>query len=197
MEWEKLTCYKGSYLRERGISDWIVSTWGVLQDDVGNACFLHYDLDGICGWEIKNRGANGETITKFSPNGRRGLGLLQIDRALERHLVICESTIDAMSYAMLFRQSGAVYVSLAGPLDPNRKELLLEACKCYKPSKLIIATDADIKGERIATEIQHFLQGLMKISIHMPTQGKDWNEQLNLKLNEQITTRQFNQSTDV
>ena len=43
------------------------------KDDRSNALFPHYDRDGLCGFEVKNRG-----FTGFAPGGIKGLWLSQV-----------------------------------------------------------------------------------------------------------------------
>ncbi len=65
-------------------------------DARGNAMFPHFDEEGLCGYEIKNKG-----FTGFRSGGTKGLWLSQ-ERPDDNRLVFCESAIDALSYAVLY-----------------------------------------------------------------------------------------------
>ena len=65
-------------------------------DGRGNAIFPHFDLNGLCGYEIKNRG-----FTGFASGGCKGLWFSH-KQTDDNRLVLAESAIDALSYATLF-----------------------------------------------------------------------------------------------
>lgn len=65
-------------------------------DSRGNAVFPHFDLDGLCGYEIKNRG-----FTGFARGGAKGLWLSNAQDG-DNRLIFAESAIDALSHAALF-----------------------------------------------------------------------------------------------
>ncbi len=74
---------------------------GKMKVDIrNNAIFPHYDRDGLCGYEIKNR-----NFTGFAKGGDKGLWF-SAARKGDTCLVIAESTIDAISYAVLHPEGG-------------------------------------------------------------------------------------------
>jgi Protein of unknown function (DUF3991) len=78
-------------------------------DARGNAIFPHFDREGLCGFEIKNRG-----FTGFSSGETKGLWLSQ-ETSDDNRLVFCESAIDALSYEVLFPDDRTRYASIWWP----------------------------------------------------------------------------------
>jgi hypothetical protein len=74
-------------------------------DEQRNAIFPHFNRDGLCGFEIKNRG-----FTGFASGATKGLWCSQIGPD-DRLLVIAETAIDALSYAAIKGQPYSRYVS--------------------------------------------------------------------------------------
>lgn len=66
-------------------------------DATRNAFFPHYDKDGVCGFEKKNRG-----FTGYSSGGIKGLWFSKTPEDMQA-VVFTESGIDALSYAALHR----------------------------------------------------------------------------------------------
>ena len=64
-------------------------------DSYQNAIFPHWNQDGLCGYEIKNR-----NFTGFAPGGEKGLWGSRISPD-DTTLVIAETAIDALSYFVL------------------------------------------------------------------------------------------------
>ncbi|MBI2690158.1 MAG: DUF3991 domain-containing protein [Acidobacteria bacterium] len=77
-------------------------------DGFGNAVFPHFDLEGLCGYEIKNRG-----FTGFARGGEKGLWLSHREDG-DNRLVLAESAIDALSHAALFPAPATRYASIGG-----------------------------------------------------------------------------------
>lgn len=75
----------------------------VLRDYHQNACFPHFDTEGVAGWEIKNRG-----FTGYVKGGTKGLWFSRTTPT-DLRLVIAESALDALSYAALFPDDHARY----------------------------------------------------------------------------------------
>jgi hypothetical protein len=146
-------------------------------DARGNAIFPHFDREGLCGFEIKNRG-----FTGFAPGGSKGLWLSH-ETPNDNCLVFCESAIDALSYAVLFPNERARYASLGGQLSPKQCELMRAASACMPGgAKIIAATDADATGGDLADNIREAVEltgrhDLIFI-LHQPEGFKDWNDQL-------------------
>ena len=142
-----------------------------------NAVFPHFDQDGLCGYEIKNRG-----FTGFASGGAKGLWLSH-ERADDNKLVFCESAIDALSFAVLFPDEHARYASIGGKPNPLQPELIRAAiARMPSGSEIVSAMDADEDGGKLA-EIVHQAVRLtgrddLRFSDHRPSGAKDWNDVL-------------------
>jgi hypothetical protein len=144
-------------------------------DARSNAVFPHFDGDGLCGYEIKNRG-----FTGFSSGGTKGLWLSH-EQPEDDRLVFSESSIDSLSYAVLFPSDRARYASIGGKLNPIQP-ILIRAAIARMPlgAEIISAMDSDDEGGRL-TEI---VRGAVKLSgrddlqfrDHRPSGAKDWND---------------------
>lgn len=170
------------YLAHRGISKQTLSDSRfidmVRRDSHGNAVFPHRDLEGLCGFELKNR-----DFTGFSRHGTKGLwstsNLIQAKR-----LVVVESALDALSHAQV-RQTGSetAYISVGGQLG-HRQEQLIKKVLGRSKGVLELALDNDSAGHRLACQIASLAPENARIERHTPRLGKDWNEYLmrNLRL---------------
>lgn len=146
-------------------------------DARGNAIFPHFDREGLCGFEIKNRG-----FTGFAGGGNKGLWLSHQEPD-DNSLIFCESSIDALSYAELFPDDRTRYASIAGQLSPNQRELMRTAAAAMPLNATVVAaTDSDAQGGKLADEIQEAvgLTGRDDLScvLHQPDGFKDWSDQL-------------------
>lgn len=150
----------------------------VRRDERGNALFPHWNDDGLCGFEIKNRG-----FTGFAPGGQKGLWGSR-KRDSDRRLVIAETAIDALSHAALFGWADARFVSIAGQMNPRQPALLdLAMRKMPDGSVIVAAVDHDEGGETIHQQIKAAFDGLGRPEIalerhHPPIPGQDWNDAL-------------------
>jgi hypothetical protein len=146
-------------------------------DARGNAVFPHFDREGLCGFEIKNRG-----FTGFASGGSKGLWLSQ-ETPDDNRLVFCESAIDALSYAVLFPNDQTRYASIGGQLGPRQCELMRGAAEGMpRGANIVAATDADAPGGKLADKIREVV-GLtgrddLTFVLHRPDRFKDWNDQL-------------------
>jgi hypothetical protein len=146
-------------------------------DARGNAIFPHFDREGLCGFEIKNRG-----FTGFAPGGSKGLWLSR-EKPDDQRLVFCESAIDALSHAVLFPDERTRYASIGGQLSTAQHELLrVAAFGMSVNAKIVAATDADAPGGKLADIIRKAV-GLtgrddLIFVLHQPDGFKDWNDQL-------------------
>src|ERR1017187_4809146 len=80
-------------------------------DAHGNAVFPHFDEQGLCGYELKNR-----NFTGFAKGGEKGLWFSHTKSDDDR-LVFCESAINALSYAVLHPAEHSRYASIGGMQD--------------------------------------------------------------------------------
>lgn len=159
-------------IRERGLSSRILVDprfSGLVKiDKFGNAVFPHHDEAGICGFELKNR-----NFTGFSKGGVKGVWR-SVNIEVARRIVIAESAIDCMSHAQLFPELEAAYVSIGGSMSGSQRELLCALFSRVGLVEIVIATDNDEGGERLAEELAHLAPVCWR---EVPT-CKDWNEQL-------------------
>ena len=143
-----------------------------------NVIFPHADADGPCGYEIKNR-----HFTGFAPGGEKGLWF-SAARAGDKALVIAETGIDALSYAVLHPHDNARYASIAGAMNPGQPDLLRgAAARMGQGAAILIATDNDPDGRKLADQIAAAIQQAgrsdLRIVRALPQgEGEDWNDRL-------------------
>ena len=171
----KLETYDLPYLtKTRAIEPALIRQFNVKKDNHGNACFAHrlYENNSakkIVGWEVKNEG-----FTGFNSNGNRSIGIAKLGERIES-IIICESFIDAMSYAQLKRTTNAVFVSTGGTLTEKQLTQIEALTSAYSNASVVIATDADSAGDAYETKIAAMAPAAER---HRPLYGKDWNEEL-------------------
>lgn len=165
------------YLRSRGLSSETLTDSRfepmIRIDHRGNAIFPHYDRDGLSGYEIKNQG-----FTGFSAGGEKRLWY-STNLAHAPRVVVVESAIDAMSHAQIINgDAEAAYISIGGQMSAVQRDLLLSALRRadQRGAEIIIATDADAAGDRLADEIGGMLPSARR---DRPGEGKDWNDIVN------------------
>ncbi len=141
-------------------------------DERGNVLFGHYDQDGLCGYEIKNKG-----FTSFAKGGSKGLWIAGQSTGDVRRTVICETAIDALSYAKLHRDNWAVYLSFGGSWNPEQPGLLKTWFDRYFGAEIIAAVDNDEAGDKFAIALEALAPG--RVRRHSPeVRGEDWNDVL-------------------
>lgn len=143
----------------------------------GNAVFPHFDLQGLCGYELKNRG-----FTGFAKGGEKGLWWSHA-RAGDTRLVFAESAIDAMSYHVLHPDEARRYASIGGKPNPVQPELVKAAIrKMPAGAEIISAMDADADGRALAGMVEEALRETGRTDATFrrdePPQAKDWNDAL-------------------
>jgi hypothetical protein len=150
----------------------------VRMDARRNAVFPHYDQDGLAGYEIKNR-----NFTGFPKGGEKGLWF-SAARKGDRHLVIAESAIDAISYAILHPEGAARYASIGGKMNPGQPALIRAAIERMPEGAVIIAaTDNDPDGRTLAEEIETIMRATGRADLTFQAdppaeEGADWNNRL-------------------
>jgi len=182
--WEKAKdCPSLPYLTGRGIGPDVLAldrfAGCVRVDQRNNALFPHYDKEGLCGYEIKNKG-----FTGFAPGGIKGLWSSRI-REEDNQLVLVESTIDGISYHILHGNDWTRYVSTGGELNPRQPGLIREAVeKMPEYALILLAFDNDEGGEKIAQEVRAIIpqERIAKRVLPDVGTGKDWNEMLKYRL---------------
>jgi hypothetical protein len=182
--WERARpCFALPYLAARGIGNTTLVlprfSGCVRADARNNALFPHYDRQGVCGFEIKNK-----DFTGFAAGGAKGLWY-SIAKPTDQWLVLVESAIDAYSFHILFGWENARYMSTGGALNPQQPELLRGAMeKLPEGAGVILGFDLDNGGENLADEVTHFAPAGRKLKRMVPDigMGKDWNEMLQNRL---------------
>ena len=146
-------------------------------DRRNNALFPHYDKDGLCGFEVKNKG-----FTGFASGGVKGLWYSQA-KATDGRLVLVESAIDAMSFHALQGDIFTRYMSTGGELNPQQPTLLRDAMEKLHPSAaVVLAFDNDEGGDKIAGEVEAVAPAGRKLLRVRPEGAKDWNQILKARL---------------
>lgn len=154
-------------------------------DHRGNAIFPHFDQNGLCGFEIKNK-----DFTSFSAGGEKGLWCSQIEEG-DTTLVIAETAIDGLSHFTLKRPSDARYVSIGGAMNPNQLDLVKAAIEKMPPgSQIVTALDNDQGGGILFGRIETIFRDLearecVLIDERPPTTGQDWNDALRASVGEE------------
>jgi Toprim-like/Protein of unknown function (DUF3991) len=167
--------------QERGIPALALQYWRfdgrIRIDGRRNAVFPHFDAGGLCGYELKNH-----NFTGFAPGGTKGLWLSKASQSDER-LIVAESAIDALSYAVLFPDGYAQYASIGGKPSSAQVELLRMKIACMPArSEIVAAMDNDAAGRQLADMVRGSCGAslVQKLAFrqHDPIVHKDWNDEL-------------------
>jgi hypothetical protein len=150
-------------------------------DARGNAVFPHFDEQGLCGYELKNR-----NFTGFAKGGEKGLWFSHT-QADDDRLVFAESAIDALSYAAMHPAEHSRYASIGGEPNPKQPALIKAAVlKMPAGSGIISAMDCDAAGRDLSELIGHAVEQSarpdLSFRVHSPTkEGDDWNQVLKVR----------------
>jgi hypothetical protein len=149
----------------------------VKMDARGNAVFPHFDAEGLCGYEIKNR-----DFTGFASGGTKGLWFSN-EGTDDNLIIFCEAAIDALSHAVLFPDDRARYASIGGKPNPVQPALIAEAIiRMPSNSEIVAAMDADDDGRKLAGMVRQAFEGSGRRDLRFqgqePVGFKDWNDQL-------------------
>ena len=150
----------------------------VRADGRGNAVFPHFNRDGLCGYEVKNRG-----FTGYATGGVKGLWLSRVAPGVRR-LVVAETAIDALSYAALRGEPATRYASTAGELNPDQPHLLALTMNALPDGgEVVLAVDHDAGGTKIGGRIEAAFAAAGRPGLSLrydrpPTPGADWNDEL-------------------
>jgi hypothetical protein len=153
----------------------------VRTDRRGNAVFPHFDVAGLCGYEIKNCG-----FTGFAAGGKKGLWFSHTAPG-DRRLVLTESAIDALSYAALFpdAEDRTRYASLGGKPNATQPSLVQSTmARLPEGAEIVAAFDADDAGRLLVNVVRLAVEDVASktgrnliFQVHLPTQeGGDWNQ---------------------
>ncbi len=181
-EIEKFKPVTSPYLQNRGIDTRVISharfANRILQDDRSNTIFPHSNLQGVCGYEMKNY-----SYTGFSKGGEKGLFFSNHKRS-DTALAFFETGIDAISYATAHPQSleNTTFYSLGGNPHDRQLNLITETLKRFPEiEQVILGFDNDKDGLKLAEKVTKHLQeeqraGLEIKAEHPPQKGSDWND---------------------
>lgn len=173
-----LPIYNTSYLNSRGIRDETIDDprfkGMIRQDERKNVVFPHHDKEGLSGFELKNF-----KFTGFAKGGDKALWYSRSGRDDDR-LVLAESAIDALSYHQIKGTPQTRYMSIAGQLNENQKNLLLPSAmtKMKSGSVVVTAFDNDSTGEKYHETIKKIAPSHVTVVRDAPKNLKDWNDQL-------------------
>lgn len=169
-----------AYLESRGIGALCVLddrfAGSVREDRYGNVCFPYFDFDAIVGIEKRNH-----NFKHYSKGGRKGLWKSNLKKG-DSQIVICESPIDALSYAKLHchEKKRTRYLALGGQISRFQWGLIDAVMKKYrlKNIRVVLAFDNDAAGKRYVQQFQERYSGSsFKVSLP-PREGQDWNDVL-------------------
>lgn len=165
----------------------------------GNAVFPFYNARGLCSYEYRGEGYRG-----MASGSEKGLwhskGIVSADT-----IVICESVIDALSYAEMAQtfetNENAAYVSFGGTMSENQEQLLIMLINNASKNKhilLVLAVDNDKVGMSYIEKFKNWIDGepalISNVSYVIDTPsartGKDWNEALQNLKKQQIEEKQ-------
>ncbi|MGZ8245244.1 toprim domain-containing protein [Methylomagnum sp.] len=172
--WRGFRPYAGGYLEARGLSAATLATASdrVKLDERGNVAFRHDDLEGLSGWEIKNRGFQG-----FATGGKKALFALRVGfpkGEAPPRLVVTESALDALSFHQ-YDSAPALLLSFGGGLSNDQRALLAHVLTKYPAAAVLAATDSDEQGDLYAATIAAIRPDAIRAK--SPT-GKDWNDSI-------------------
>ncbi len=169
-----------AYLERRGLGSKLLSSdrfaGRIFTDRFNNAVFPHYRNKTVCGLELKNaeRGllVRGSQKTFWRSNSK----------ATDTTVVVTEAVIDALSYQKLFQLKNAMYLATGGGVSQRQCQLLSDLLTATQFKKVVVATDNDQGGDRIAERVLQAIEQAQfggKISRHRPLHaGTDWNDAL-------------------
>jgi hypothetical protein len=167
-----------NYLESRGLRKEIYTSRRfyskIRVDKRSNLIFPHFDKQGICGFERKNR-----NFLSFSAGGKKAIWSSN-RYANDERLVIAEAVIDALSYHALFGNEQTRYASTSGAWSDTTKQMIWVAAKALPKAcgKVVLAYDNDKEGDKYRSATHKILKGSGKEVIdHLP-QKKDFNEDI-------------------
>jgi len=172
-----------AYLRKRGIASQVINGFmaaGLLYEDAQhhNCVFVGrnaqnkamfaskrgtYDMGGS---SFKGDVTGSDKNTAFRLPARPDIDAV----------MVFEAPIDMMSYCTMQRKLTSNAIALCG-LHDGALETYLRDNPCLK--QIVLCLDADGPGQTAAKDIaKKYAQKGYKVSIYIPSHGKDWNEHL-------------------
>ncbi len=172
--------------------------------ELHNVAFANVAIDQdnkavLSGWEKKGAGTE-KSFSGF--HGQRGITVFKHkdfhsrdarppeDVGTCQKMVLCESSIDALSKAQMDGcRPGDVYVSTGGTPSAAAKKALAALIQKNRPQEVVLAFDNDAAGHGYARQMEEHLAeqsqmlGMSTFSIRteFPDRVKDWNEALKPK----------------
>lgn len=145
-------------------------------DQRKNLCFPYLDFDGVAGLERRNFNFKG-----YTQGGSKGLWRSNLMKD-DTRAVICESPIDALSYAKAHPDSydHTRYFATGGQISSKQWRLLNCLVEKYQNQKMVIvlAFDNDPAGRDYIRQFQ-MRYPYVEFSLNLPPkQGQDWNDVL-------------------
>ncbi|MDD5280449.1 toprim domain-containing protein [Acidithiobacillus sp.] len=218
-EWRSLPLLTPESLRylvnQRGLDVKTIATYGErsMRTDIyrtpgggerHNVAFANVAVDQdnkavLSGWEKKGAGTE-KSFSGF--HGQRGITVfkhkdfnsqdvrLSEDVGTCQKMVLCESSIDALSKAQMDGcRPGDIYVSTGGTPSAAAKKALAALIQKNQPLEVVLAFDNDMAGHGYARQMKEHLveqsqmPGMSNFSIRteFPDGVKDWNETLKPK----------------
>lgn len=147
-------------------------------DDRANTVFPHFNREGLCGYEIKN-----SNFTGFAPGGLKGLWA-SVPTPEDDRLIVAETAIDALSYAVLAGHHRARFVSIAGQMNPEQPALLRSAIgKLAAGGRVVLAFDNDEGGDSLTAQVTDLFAEAQRADLTLiddrpNIRGTDWNDVL-------------------
>jgi len=158
----------------------------VREGPYGSAWFAHRDGKGVLSG-IEMRGPN---FRGFSEDGGKTLFRLQPGEEPPTRLAVAEAPIDAMSLAVLEGlRRDTLYVATAGGMGPGTIACLereLAGVGARPGGVLVVATDADVQGEKYAARLAAMAAaaGVPMQRAAPPLAENDWNNVLKARSRE-------------
>lgn len=142
-------------------------------DQRKNVCFPYLDFDGVAGLEHRNFNFKG-----YTQGGSKGLWRSNLMKE-DTRAVICESPIDALSYAKVHPDfyDQTRYFATGGQLSHRQWGLLNGLVQKYQNLKMVIvlAFDNDPAGNNYIKQFQ-VRYPFVEFELDLPSkQGQDWN----------------------
>lgn len=182
--------HANSYLIQRGITLSTTILQSLNSDMVYNKYKLIAPLSDLkghyVGWSVRNGKHDQKYPDSKRITGKKGWFSCGISAGKARYIVLCESTIDALSCAQLTYNKSpnalayTSFLSTEGQPSSWQLERLgdyLTTCKAKQ--EVLLCFDNDPQGSKL-DELLHrkFPQHSSFFSIKKPPSGKDWNEHL-------------------
>ena len=186
-----------TYLEKRGIAQENYQEFPQLKTNNFQAVFGLYTvgkdqmkLSSTINYYFDRAGQRRKYFQKDLP---RGLAVLTPCQEV-KHIVICESPVDALSYRQLKLNTGilaekkqmdhTMLLATCGQLSVQINKSLenvFEQAKA-KEQGIILAFDNDRSGKKMSQELEGLLQERQcGYHVELPEEGKDWNEALELQ----------------